>query len=418
MQQQLNYYDILGVKPDASDTEVRSAFRRLALQYHPDKIKDPFQRKLANKTFQSLSTAYRILSDPEQRRRYDQNQSGQFGDFNATTARELFQRFFGTSPSATGGRTDRRRARSPSSSDDASSDDTLLGRKKRRTSGSKGSNPIVAPFSASLEDIYKGCRKRVRVTTRSQVTTADSSSSAAASARTAGSSSSASSSSADSQSSLFPTMPSPLRSDNVRDGAQERAPTPRRMSPSSSPAQGVPSMTPQVQAQGPAPQQQQQEQQQPTPARTTAHTPGATPAHGRGVTTSQTTVTVDIERGCQTGSRVTYQVAGQTRPIVLVMSEKPHKHFTRRGDDLVYTHKLTLMQALGGFQAKIPTIAGGEHVIERKQVTSPNDTITVAGLGMPKLNTDNEYGNLEIKFDITFPREVTAQQMQALSAVF
>lgn len=63
-----NPYDLLGVKKNASDREIKKAFRKLSLQYHPDKNKDPN----AEDTFREIAEAYTILSDPEKRKRFDQ----------------------------------------------------------------------------------------------------------------------------------------------------------------------------------------------------------------------------------------------------------------------------------------------------------------------------------------------------------
>lgn len=63
-----DYYSILGVKKTASDREIKKAFRKLAVQYHPDKNKDPD----AEKKFVEIAKAYEVLSDEDKRRQYDQ----------------------------------------------------------------------------------------------------------------------------------------------------------------------------------------------------------------------------------------------------------------------------------------------------------------------------------------------------------
>ena len=64
-----DYYKILGVKPDASEKEIKSAFRRLARKYHPDVNPNDPQ---AEERFKEINEAYEVLSDPEKRRKYDQ----------------------------------------------------------------------------------------------------------------------------------------------------------------------------------------------------------------------------------------------------------------------------------------------------------------------------------------------------------
>ncbi len=76
----MDYYDILGVSKNASDKELKSAFKKKAMQYHPDKGGDPEQ-------FKQINEAYSNLSDPQKRTMYDQfgttdpNQSN-FGNMN------------------------------------------------------------------------------------------------------------------------------------------------------------------------------------------------------------------------------------------------------------------------------------------------------------------------------------------------
>lgn len=64
-----DYYEVLGVKKDASDDEIKKAFRKLAIKYHPDK--NPGD-KAAEEKFKEANEAYSVLSDKTKRSRYDQ----------------------------------------------------------------------------------------------------------------------------------------------------------------------------------------------------------------------------------------------------------------------------------------------------------------------------------------------------------
>jgi curved DNA-binding protein len=65
-----DYYQILGVGRDASPDDIKKAYRKLALKYHPDKAKG--DKKVAEEKFKQLSEAYAVLSNPEKRKEYDQ----------------------------------------------------------------------------------------------------------------------------------------------------------------------------------------------------------------------------------------------------------------------------------------------------------------------------------------------------------
>src|SRR5256885_2891578 len=85
-----DYYALLGVARGATDEQIRSAYRRLARQYHPDvnKADDAAER------FKQITEAYEVLTDPQRRQRYDMFGSGPggLGDFGIG---DLFETFFG-----------------------------------------------------------------------------------------------------------------------------------------------------------------------------------------------------------------------------------------------------------------------------------------------------------------------------------
>lgn len=70
MYQEIDYYEVLGVSRDASTVEIRRAYKKLALENHPDKVPEP-ERFEAEQKFKEISEAYETLADPQQRSHYD-----------------------------------------------------------------------------------------------------------------------------------------------------------------------------------------------------------------------------------------------------------------------------------------------------------------------------------------------------------
>ena len=99
-----DYYEVLGVIKSASAEEIKKAYRKLALKYHPDRNKND---KTAEAKFKEASEAYHVLSDKERKANYDQfghaafeggpNRGG-FGNFDfsefSTSFSDIFEDFF------------------------------------------------------------------------------------------------------------------------------------------------------------------------------------------------------------------------------------------------------------------------------------------------------------------------------------
>src|SRR5437660_8000412 len=96
-----DYYEILGVERSASSDDLKRAFRRLAMQYHPDRNHGD---ATAAERFKEANEAYQVLSDPQKRRSYDMfghsgvdagGMGSGFGDFEGFGFGDIFNTFFG-----------------------------------------------------------------------------------------------------------------------------------------------------------------------------------------------------------------------------------------------------------------------------------------------------------------------------------
>lgn len=119
-----DYYDVLGVQRGVSDKELKSAYRKLALKYHPDQNAGD---KTAEKKFKEVGEAYAILSDPEKRSAYDQMGHAAFEQggnpfrqgASSDIFEDLFSQVFGQNNPFHGGR------RGPARGDDVRYDETI-----------------------------------------------------------------------------------------------------------------------------------------------------------------------------------------------------------------------------------------------------------------------------------------------------
>ena len=146
-----DYYDILGVSKSASADEIKKAYRKLAIKYHPDKNPDD---KAAEDKFKEAAEAYEVLSNAEKKQRYDQfghagaGQGGFGGGAGNMNMEDIFSQF-GDIFGGGGG--------SPFDSFFGGGQSTRGGRRVAR-----GSN-LRIKVKLTLEEIAKGVEKKIKV---------------------------------------------------------------------------------------------------------------------------------------------------------------------------------------------------------------------------------------------------------------
>ena len=147
-----DYYDVLGINKNASSEEIKSAYRKLAVKYHPDK--NPGDKSAEDK-FKQASEAYGILSDKSKRENYDNfghaafennggQQGGGFGGFSGADFSDIFEDFFGDFG---GGRSSR----------------------GRRNSNNRGSD-LRYDLSITLEEAYSGKKQNIQFSSTDKCT--------------------------------------------------------------------------------------------------------------------------------------------------------------------------------------------------------------------------------------------------------
>ncbi|KAI0342738.1 DnaJ-domain-containing protein [Trametopsis cervina] len=145
-------------------------------------------------------------------------------------------------------------------------------------------------------------------------------------------------------------------------------------------------------------------------------------------TTEDKVLEIQVHPGWKSGTKIRFpkagneQLAGDAQDLVFVVEEKPHDRFQRDGNNLITTVKLPLVDALAG--------EGGRKTVEaldgrKLQITipsgvvKPNSSTTVSGEGMPirKEGNAKKKGDLIVKWDIVFPDRLTPSQKEGIRKV-
>lgn len=141
----MEYYETLGVKKDASSTEIKKAYHKLAIKYHPDKAPEDKKEEYTKK-FQKIGEAYEVLSDPDKRKIYDETGSTDFqqGGINPF---DIFAEMFGNSNFPNSGFGGFR-----------------MNNNHFMRKAEKKSAPVVHQVNLKLEDLFNGKTIKLKIT--------------------------------------------------------------------------------------------------------------------------------------------------------------------------------------------------------------------------------------------------------------
>lgn len=350
-----DYYEILDVNKNASDEEIKKAYRQLALKYHPDR--NPGNKEAEDK-FKEAAEAYEVLSNAEKRRRYDQfghagmgNGSGGFGG-GGMSMDDIFSNFGDIFGSAFGG----------------------FGGFGQRSGGrgrsvNRGSN-LRIKVSLSLEEISNGTRKKLKV---GKYVSCES---CKGSGARAGSSHSTCSTCRGSGQVTQVT--------NTFLGRMQTVTT-----------------CPQCHGEG------------------KQITEKCTSCYGDGIVKGEEIIDVDIPAGVAEGMTLSMSGKGNAGAksgvpgdLLIVIEELPHEHLQREGNHLIYEHFLSIPEAAIGCTIEVPTIEGKARV-KIDPGTQPGKILRLKGKGLPEVNGYGR-GDLLVNINVWVPKSISREEKEML----
>jgi len=340
-----DYYDTLGIDRNASDDEIKKAFRKLARQHHPDLHSGDQQKKVAEEKFKEVNEAYEVLSDQDKRKRYDtfghsggpqgfegfDFGRGGFGDvFN-----DIFEDFFGA-----GGR--------------------------GRPRAERGSD-LQYNLELSFEEAVYGKEAKLKIPRWEQCQDCKGSGARSAAGLKA--------------------CPS------CKGAGQLRF------------QQGFFSVS------RPCNQCEGTGQIITDPCGT---------CRGRKRIHRERMLSVNIPAGIESGMRLRLAHEGEhgdnggpPGDLYVAVNVKPHKIFTRKGNDLLCDVPVSFVTAALGGKVEVPTLSG-QTVIKIPAGTQQDKTLRLRGLGSPSLK-GHEAGDQIMKIKIQIPTKLTARQKELLA---
>ena len=146
---------------------------------------------------------------------------------------------------------------------------------------------------------------------------------------------------------------------------------------------------------------------------------------GKKVKNIKKKIEINLERGVDDKHRYKMPNEGnefpekETGDLVIEILLQKHKDFIRKGADLFYECKISLLEALSGVKLAINHLNGKKILIESKsdEIIKPDTLKTAKNFGMPFFNSSDKYGNLYIEFKVVYPKKLTEEQKKKLNEI-
>ncbi|KAL8802227.1 MAG: hypothetical protein Q9182_003947 [Xanthomendoza sp. 2 TL-2023] len=340
MVKETGLYDLLGVPPNATEAELKSAYKKGALKHHPDKNA---HNPAAAEKFKEISHAYEALSDPQKRQLYDQyGEEGleQGGGGGGMAAEDLFAQFFGGGGGAFGG---------------------MFGGGMRDT-GPKKARTIHHVHKVSLEDVYKGKVSKLALQKSVICPNCDGRGGKEGAVKTC----------------------SGCNGVGMKTMMRQMGPMIQRFQ----------TVCPDCQGEGEIIRDKDRCKRC-TGKKTIIERKVLHVHVDRGVKSGHK---VDF-RG--EGDQAPGVLPGD---VIFEIEQKPHPRFQRKDDDLFYHAEIDLLTALAGGQIHIEHLDDRWVTVsvEPGEVIGPGEIKMIRGQGMPSMR-HHDFGNLYIQFDVKFP---------------
>lgn len=361
-----DYYEILGVDKNASDEEIKKAYRKMAKKWHPDA--NPDNRKEAEEKFKEIGEAYATLSDPQKRKMYDQFGSNGpggagFGGFNG------FNGFNGgTYTYSTGG----------FGFDDVVDDFVSsifgggFGRSTRNaaSNGPRKGNDLRYTVDVSFEESFTGTHKEIVINKNEKCDTCHGTGAKpGTSVQTCSVCHGTGKVKKNQSLAGFATIQTVVTCENCR-GTGKVIPTPCET------------------------------------------------CKGKGTVRKQVTLNVEIPAGIDNDQTLVVQEKGEPGinggpygDLYVTVRVKKSSIFTRNGDNVECTIPITITQATLGANIKIPTVTGEEEEFTIPDGTQSGTKFTLKNKGFRKIHS-NSTGDLIFTVQVQTPKKLTREQRE------